>query len=313
VLNMMGQPTFHDIDSALAEANDMPPEEAAEMRKAAMEAIAGNVRMMLCTVANGEEKEVGDRNSTATPQLALFSFMFSLFRARSGIVIGHDLQARPAAFANPFERFAVTTGVAQSLGDRHRVVMPVRSALNVIHQRNVFGISGEGIQLPQVRLKNLLAKLAARVAFRQEVEKLFVHERAARSHEGRARQTIGWLLPRPIKREFFVRRLGTRHVDVSEQGFQSIHDPWPCRPASAAPERLRPIGPQLADRVKSVMAAERHAGFQQKQIATASSHRAQRGGGILQMIQKPVAIHDIESSGDRSIQRFHIALNKFPA
>jgi hypothetical protein len=35
VLNMMGQPTFHDIDSALAEANDMPPEEAAEMRKAA--------------------------------------------------------------------------------------------------------------------------------------------------------------------------------------------------------------------------------------------------------------------------------------
>ena len=39
---------LHDIDSALAEANDMPPEEAAEMRKAAMEAIAGNVRLMLC-------------------------------------------------------------------------------------------------------------------------------------------------------------------------------------------------------------------------------------------------------------------------
>jgi hypothetical protein len=48
VLNMMGQPTFHDIDSVLAEANDMPPEGAAETRKAAMEAIAGNVRMMLC-------------------------------------------------------------------------------------------------------------------------------------------------------------------------------------------------------------------------------------------------------------------------
>jgi hypothetical protein len=37
VLNMMGQPTFHDIDSALAEANEMPPEEAAEIRKTAME------------------------------------------------------------------------------------------------------------------------------------------------------------------------------------------------------------------------------------------------------------------------------------
>src|SRR3977135_4718805 len=48
VLNMMGHPTFHDIDSALAEANEMPPEEAAEIRKTAMEAIAGNVRMMLC-------------------------------------------------------------------------------------------------------------------------------------------------------------------------------------------------------------------------------------------------------------------------
>jgi hypothetical protein len=47
VLNMMGHPTFHDIDSALAEANEMPPEEAAEVRKAAMEAIAGNVRMLL--------------------------------------------------------------------------------------------------------------------------------------------------------------------------------------------------------------------------------------------------------------------------
>jgi len=45
---MMGHPTFHDIDSSLAEANEMPPEEAAELRKAAMEAIAGNVRMMLC-------------------------------------------------------------------------------------------------------------------------------------------------------------------------------------------------------------------------------------------------------------------------
>jgi hypothetical protein len=48
VLNMMGHPTFHDIDSALAEANEMPPEDAAEVRKAAMEASAGNVRMMLC-------------------------------------------------------------------------------------------------------------------------------------------------------------------------------------------------------------------------------------------------------------------------
>jgi hypothetical protein len=48
VLNMMGHPTFHDFESALVEANEMPPEEAAEMRKAAMEAIAGNVRMMLC-------------------------------------------------------------------------------------------------------------------------------------------------------------------------------------------------------------------------------------------------------------------------
>lgn len=48
VLNMMGHPNFHDIDSALAEANEMPPEDAAEVRKAAMEAIAGNVRMMLC-------------------------------------------------------------------------------------------------------------------------------------------------------------------------------------------------------------------------------------------------------------------------
>jgi hypothetical protein len=47
-LNMMGHPTFHDIDGALAEANEMPPEDAAEVRKAAMEAIAGNVRMMLC-------------------------------------------------------------------------------------------------------------------------------------------------------------------------------------------------------------------------------------------------------------------------
>jgi hypothetical protein len=37
---------FHDIDSALAEANEM--EEADEMRKAAMEAIAGNARMMPC-------------------------------------------------------------------------------------------------------------------------------------------------------------------------------------------------------------------------------------------------------------------------
>jgi hypothetical protein len=47
-LSMMGHPTFHDIDGALAEANEMPPEDAAEVRKAAMEAIAGNVRMMLC-------------------------------------------------------------------------------------------------------------------------------------------------------------------------------------------------------------------------------------------------------------------------
>jgi hypothetical protein len=47
-LNMLGHPAFHDIDSALAAANEMPPEDAAEVRKAAMEAIAGNVRMMLC-------------------------------------------------------------------------------------------------------------------------------------------------------------------------------------------------------------------------------------------------------------------------
>jgi hypothetical protein len=47
-LNMMGHPTFHDIDAALAEANEMPPEEAAEIRKAALAAIAGNVRVMLC-------------------------------------------------------------------------------------------------------------------------------------------------------------------------------------------------------------------------------------------------------------------------
>jgi hypothetical protein len=47
-LQMMGHPSFHDIDRALAEANEMPPEDAAEVRKAAMEAIARNVRMMLC-------------------------------------------------------------------------------------------------------------------------------------------------------------------------------------------------------------------------------------------------------------------------
>ena len=47
-LSMMGHPTFHDIDGALAEANEMPPEDAAEIRKAAMGAIAGNVRVMLC-------------------------------------------------------------------------------------------------------------------------------------------------------------------------------------------------------------------------------------------------------------------------
>jgi hypothetical protein len=47
-LQMMGHPSFHDIDSALAEANEMPPDEAAEVRKAAMEAIARNVRVMLC-------------------------------------------------------------------------------------------------------------------------------------------------------------------------------------------------------------------------------------------------------------------------
>jgi hypothetical protein len=47
-LNMMGHPTFHDIDGVLAEANELPPEEAAEVRKAEMEAIAGNVRVMLC-------------------------------------------------------------------------------------------------------------------------------------------------------------------------------------------------------------------------------------------------------------------------
>jgi hypothetical protein len=33
--------------------------------------------------------------------------------------------------------------------------------------------------------------------------------------------------------------------------------------------------------------------------------------GILQTIPRPIAIHDIEISGYRSIQRFHIALNKF--
>jgi hypothetical protein len=47
-LNMLGHPAFHDIDSALAAANEMPPEDAAEIRKAAMGAIAGNVRVMLC-------------------------------------------------------------------------------------------------------------------------------------------------------------------------------------------------------------------------------------------------------------------------
>jgi hypothetical protein len=47
-LNMLGHPAFHDIDSALAAANEMPPEDASEVRKAAMEAIAGNVRVMLC-------------------------------------------------------------------------------------------------------------------------------------------------------------------------------------------------------------------------------------------------------------------------
>jgi hypothetical protein len=47
-LQMMGHPSFNDIDSALAEANEMPPDEAAEIRKATMEAIAGNVRVMLC-------------------------------------------------------------------------------------------------------------------------------------------------------------------------------------------------------------------------------------------------------------------------
>ena len=47
-LKMMGHPSFHDIDAALAEANKMPPEEAAKIRKAGMEAIAGNVRVMLC-------------------------------------------------------------------------------------------------------------------------------------------------------------------------------------------------------------------------------------------------------------------------
>ena|GEM_PF-6314827 len=47
-LQMMGHPSFHDIDAALAEANKMPPEEAAEIRKAALAAISGNVRVMLC-------------------------------------------------------------------------------------------------------------------------------------------------------------------------------------------------------------------------------------------------------------------------
>src|SRR6202043_4193250 len=50
-------------------------------------------------------------------------------RAIGEIVVGHDLQARPAALANPFERFAMTTGVAQSLGDRRRVATPVRPAV----------------------------------------------------------------------------------------------------------------------------------------------------------------------------------------
>jgi hypothetical protein len=47
-LQMLGHPSFHDIDAALAEADEMPPEEAAEVRKAAMEAISGNVSVMLC-------------------------------------------------------------------------------------------------------------------------------------------------------------------------------------------------------------------------------------------------------------------------
>ncbi len=47
-LNMLGRPAFHDIASVLAAANEIPPEDASEVRKAAMEAIAGNVRVMLC-------------------------------------------------------------------------------------------------------------------------------------------------------------------------------------------------------------------------------------------------------------------------
>jgi hypothetical protein len=46
-LQMMGHPSFHDIDAALAVTSEMSPDDA-ELRKAALAAIAGNVRVMLC-------------------------------------------------------------------------------------------------------------------------------------------------------------------------------------------------------------------------------------------------------------------------
>jgi hypothetical protein len=46
-LQMLGHPSFHDIDAALAGASEMSPDDA-EIRKAALAAISGNVRVMLC-------------------------------------------------------------------------------------------------------------------------------------------------------------------------------------------------------------------------------------------------------------------------
>jgi hypothetical protein len=45
-LQMMGHPSFHDIDAELAATSEMSPDDA-EIRKAALAAIAGNVRVML--------------------------------------------------------------------------------------------------------------------------------------------------------------------------------------------------------------------------------------------------------------------------
>src|ERR1019366_6543531 len=64
--------------------------------------------------------------------------------------------------------------------------------------------------------KNVHEKLAPRIAFRQEFEKQFVFDRTTRSDKYGPRQTIRWLRRAPIKREFLVRRLGARHVDVGE-------------------------------------------------------------------------------------------------